>query len=77
MAKELAPTGITANVVAVSMVETDMSASLSKEAWDRYLNSFAIKRCATIDDVCNVVSFFASEASGYVTGQVVNLGFVD
>lgn len=77
LAKELAPAGITANVVAVSLLETDMTATLSIEARQRYLDSFTIKRLATVEDVCNVVSFFASEASGYLTGQVVNLGFVD
>lgn len=77
LAKELAPIGITANVLAVSMAETDMSSKLSNQARERYLNNFAIKRCATIEDVCNVVSFFANANSGYVTGQVVNLGFVD
>ena len=77
LAKELAPTGITANVVAVSMLETDMAAALSEEARQRYLDSFTIKRWATVEDVCNVISFLANEASGYLTGQVINLGFVD
>ena len=77
LAKELGPTGITCNVVALSLVETDMTAGLSEEAIERYKEGLAIKRWAAMEDVCNVISFFASPASSYVTGQVINLGFVD
>jgi len=77
LAKELAPAGITVNVIAVSLMETEMSASLDKQQRERYREHFAIKRWATIDDVCNAVSFFASPDSGYVTGQVMHLGYVD
>lgn len=77
LAKELAPVGITVNVIAVSFLETDMTAELSQETKERYLNNLTIKRYATTDDVCNVVSFFSGAASGYITGQIVNLGFVD
>jgi len=77
LAKELAPAGTTVNVIAVSLMETEMSASLDQEQRERYREHFAIKRWATIDDICNVVSFLSSPDSGYVTGQVINLGFVD
>lgn len=77
LAKELGPNGITANVLALSLVETDMIGSLTDEVIKRYEDSFAIKRWAKIEDVCNVLSFFASPASDYVTGQVIHLGYVD
>ena len=77
LAKELGPTGITCNVVALSLVETDMTAGLGEEVIQCYKEGLAIKRWAAIDDVCNVISFFASPASSYVTGQVIHLGFVD
>ena len=77
MAKELAPAGITVNVIAVSLMATEMSASLDQQQRARYREHFAIKRWATIDDICNVVSFLSSPDSGYVTGQVVHLGYVD
>ena len=77
LAKELGPTGITCNVIALSLLETDMMADLNEEAMERYMQSLAIKRRAEMEDVCNVVSFFASPTSGYITGQVIHLGFVD
>ena len=77
LAKELGPTGITCNVIAVSLVESDMSGNLSESAREYYSQNLAIDRWATIDDVANAVSFFASPESGYITGQILNLGFVD
>lgn len=77
LAKELGPTGITCNVIAVSLVESDMSENLTADARSNLRQELAIDRWATIDDIANAVSFFASPESGYVTGQVLNLGFVD
>jgi len=77
LAKELAPNGITANVLALSLFETDMIGNLPDDVIKRYEDSFAIKRWAKIEDVCNVLSFFASPESSYITGQVIHLGYVD
>lgn len=77
LAKELVPLGITCNVLALSLLESDMSDSLNKAALDNYKQSLAIKQPSDIEDVCNVISFFVSPASRHVTGQVLHLGFVD
>jgi 3-oxoacyl-[acyl-carrier protein] reductase len=37
----------------------------------------AFKRFGTIEDIINVVEFFAAPASAFVTGQVVYLGGVN
>lgn len=76
LAKELVPLGITCNILALSLLESDMTDSLSEAALDTYKQSLAIKHSTNIEDVCNVISFFASPASGHVTGQVLHLGFV-
>jgi len=77
LAKELGPTGITCNVIAISLVESEMSENLTDDACSYYSQNLAFDRWATIDDIANAVSFFASPESGYITGQVLNLGFVD
>lgn len=74
LAKELASFGITCNVVAPSLVDTEMQRALSVKAVEAYLAGLTIKRLATIEDVTNAVLFFASPASSYVTGQVLYLG---
>jgi 3-oxoacyl-[acyl-carrier protein] reductase len=76
LAKELGPSGITCNVVTLPIVKTDMSASLTEEAIQQCEQNLAMNRWATLDDVFNVVDFLASPESGLVTGQVIDLGFV-
>jgi 3-oxoacyl-[acyl-carrier protein] reductase len=73
-AREVAPFGITCNVVAPTPVETDLIRSVPKEKIDRLVEALAIKRLGTFDDIANAVDFFASRKSDYVTGQVIYLG---
>lgn len=76
MAKELAPAGITCNVIAPSMLMTDAVTVLGEEIIMRALNKLTIKRTVTIEEVCNVVSFFSSAESRCITGQVIHMGLV-
>jgi 3-oxoacyl-[acyl-carrier protein] reductase len=76
LARELAPFSITVNVVAPSIVETGMLKSLAPEVVETYRQALAFKRLCTIDDIGGVISFLASDAASYVTGQVLHLGYV-
>lgn len=74
LAKEISTFNVTCNVVAPSLVETDMSAALEPAAVTSYLEALTIRRFASIEDVTNAVWFFARPESGYLTGQVLYLG---
>jgi len=76
MAKELAPAGITCNVIAPSMLMTDAVNALGEEIMQRALSKLTIKRMVTIEEVCNVVSFFSEDESSCITGQVIHMGLV-
>ena len=76
MAKELAPAGITCNVIAPSMLMTDAVTVLGEEIIQRALSKLTIKRVVTIEEVCNVVSFFSAAESSCITGQVIHMGLV-
>ena len=76
IAKELAPLGITCNVIAPSLLMTDAVEDLGKDIIERALNNLTIKRPATDDEVCNVIAFFAAPESGCITGQVIHMGLV-
>lgn len=73
-AREVAPLGITANVVSPSLVETDMMNALAPAALEKYLAALTIKRVATLEEVCHAVEFFIRPESAIVTGQVLHLG---
>lgn len=76
LAKELASYGITVNTLAVTALETDMLDQLPREKVDAVVAGLAIPRFATPDDIFNVVDFFASPRSSYITAQTIFLGGV-
>ncbi len=68
---------ITFNAVEIAMFEgTGMAAKLSTDARAALMNTLAVKRLCTSQDLCNAVEFFARPESSYVTGQILKLGFV-
>jgi NAD(P)-dependent dehydrogenase (short-subunit alcohol dehydrogenase family) len=75
LAKELAPRGITVNVVAAGLVDTDMNAAwlrASDEARAQAASASAFGRVGEPRDIADVVAFVASENSRFVTGQVLD-----
>ncbi len=78
LAKELGSRNIRVNVVAPGFIETAMTADTSAAARQHYLESIALGRPGTPEDVAPVVTFLASDAARYVSGQtlVVDGGFL-
>jgi 3-oxoacyl-[acyl-carrier protein] reductase len=76
LAHELAPFGVTVNAVGPTPVKTDLTRSVPEAKMDALLARQAIKRWGEFGDVANVVDFFLSPESGFVTGQVIYLGGV-
>ncbi|MFA5562134.1 MAG: 3-oxoacyl-[acyl-carrier-protein] reductase [Eubacteriales bacterium] len=71
LARELAPRGITCNVVAPGFVETEMTAALPhKEA---LTDRIPLGRFAQPADIAAVVSFLASAGADYITGEVIRV----
>jgi 3-oxoacyl-[acyl-carrier protein] reductase len=68
-ARELAPFGITVNTVAPGFVPVERHADVPVETRNAYLASVPAGRMGTPDDIAHAVSFLASEAAGFVTGQ--------
>ncbi|MDK0916492.1 3-oxoacyl-[acyl-carrier-protein] reductase [Clostridium perfringens] len=73
LAKELGSRGITVNAVAPGFINTDMTASLSEKVKEEASKNIPLKRLGDPEDVANLVGFLASDASNYITGQVINV----
>jgi meso-butanediol dehydrogenase/(S,S)-butanediol dehydrogenase/diacetyl reductase len=82
VALELAKYGITCNIYSPGVIKTPMWDSIDEvvtaregkprgSQWDKMLPNIAMRRTGVPDDVARVVSFLASEDSGYVTGQSI------
>jgi 3-oxoacyl-[acyl-carrier protein] reductase len=68
-ARELAPSGITVNTVAPGFVPVERHADVPAETHAAYVASVPAGRIGTPQDVAYAVSFLASEAAGFITGQ--------
>jgi 3-oxoacyl-[acyl-carrier protein] reductase len=71
LAKELARKGITANAVAPGVIQTTMIGDIKPDVLEGYIKQIPVGRLGRPEDVANAVLFFASEESGYITGQVL------
>ena len=71
LAREVASRGITVNVVAPGMIETDMTAAVGKSAHSAMLTQIPLGRLGTADEVAAAVCFLASDESAYITGHVL------
>ncbi|MCB1069038.1 MAG: SDR family oxidoreductase [Verrucomicrobia bacterium] len=76
LAHELAPFGVTCNVVGPTPIETDLIRGVPKQKIQAILDRLAVKRLGHFEDVTNVIDFFIRPESDYITGQVVYLGGV-
>ena len=72
-ARELASRGITVNCVAPGFIETDMTKELSQELVDGMLSGIPLSRLGQPDEIAGVVTFLASGASSYMTGQTLHV----
>jgi 3-oxoacyl-[acyl-carrier protein] reductase len=77
LARELGPCGVTANAIGPTPVPTDIIKNVPEAKMEALLARQAIQRFGTIADVVNVLDFFLSERSAFVTGQIIYLGGVN
>jgi len=80
MAKEFSNYNVTCNTLSISAIETDMLYQHSESARlkiDEIINKLPVPRKAIMDDVLNVIDFYASDRSSYITAQTIYLGGVN
>ncbi len=71
MAAEFAPLGIRVNALAPGTVDTDMVRNNTPEAQERMAKAAYLRRAAHPDEMVGPALFLASDASSFVTGQVL------
>jgi 3-oxoacyl-[acyl-carrier protein] reductase len=73
LAQEVAPYNIRVNAVAPGFIETDMTSQLAEKFRDKAVSRIPLGRFGTADDVAQAVLFLLSDASRYITGQVIQI----
>jgi len=71
LARELASRGVTVNVVAPGLIDTDMTRVVGESARAAWASSIPLGRLGSPEDVAAAVTFLASDAAAYITGQVL------
>ena len=74
LSKELSSFNITVNTVGPTPIETDLIKVVPRDKIEAILNKQTLKRFGTMDDVLQVIKFFVSEDSSFITGQTIYLG---
>lgn len=73
VARELGSRGITSNAVAPGFIKTEMTDVLSDEVKKSMGEQIPLKRFGETKDIAETVAFLASDAAGYITGQVIHV----
>lgn len=73
VAQELGSRNIRCNAIAPGFIETEMTEVLDQKVVQEWRDSIPLKRGGSPTDVANLTVFLASDMSGYITGQTINV----
>jgi 3-oxoacyl-[acyl-carrier protein] reductase len=73
LAREFASRGIMVNAVAPGFIETDMTRALPEKVREGLMGNIPLGRVGTPEEIAEAVLFLSSNASNYITGQVINV----
>lgn len=73
LAREVGSRGITVNCVAPGFIDTDMTRALSEGQRDNLLQHIPLGRLGQVQDIAAAVSFLASPAAGYISGETLHV----
>lgn len=73
LAKELASRKVRSNAICPGFIRTEMTDAISDKAQEAYLSQIPLSEFGQVQDVANLTNFLLSNASSYITGEVIKV----
>ena len=77
LAGEVGESDVTVNAIGPTPIDTDLIKNVPADKIEKLIGRQSVKRLGTYEDVKNVIDFFISPGSSFITGQVLYLGGVN
>lgn len=72
-AKEMAHHGVRVNAVQPGLIASAMTRAMPQKAWDQKMSEIPMQRAGEPEEIADVVLFYASPMSSYMTGTVAEV----
>ena len=73
LAQEVASKGVTVNTVSPGYIGTDMVKAIREDVLQKIVGTIPVKRLGTPEEIASIISWIASEESGFATGADFSL----
>ena len=73
LARELGNNNIRVNCIAPGVIDTDMNTNVPEDILHARLNNTSLKRMGAPSEVADLIAFFLSDLSSYMTGQIIRI----
>lgn len=73
IAKELAPHGVRVNSVAPGLTDTNMATQMEEKAWAEMIKRTDLQRLGHPNEVVSAILWLASDATSFITGQIIRV----